>query len=251
MIKMFWVARETFVLLMRDGFLWVLGLGFLFGLFFSHFLSSLFLREYEKPFVDSALFFYSLMVALGSLYWGSRVLSGLGPYSPRLCLSVSRLEFYLGSFFGFLLGAFLFFLFSMILIQIFLCFNSFHSFFKILPLFYLETLLFLVLGSLTFFLSRCLSFGFSLGASLFLYLLGLVSRISFEALEEGEVGFISYSVFWFFSNFWDLRIFRISYFDLQEFLSFELLFRLSLQASLLSSLFLFFGFFLFAKEDQY
>lgn len=253
MKNFFLVARETFLLLRREGVFLALLLFCFLSVFFAEFIVASGLRFSQKLFFDVGLFCYHLLGLLSSLYWGARIFSGEfgeGALGQRLCLGVKREEFFLGAFLGLCVMQLVLSFFYLVLWFGVSWFLGFSLDVSILFLFYAHTLLWFVLGALAFFWGSLLSFPLAFFVSLFFWFLGMSSGAYFEGLKSESIGLFSYNLSLFFSSFWDLSVFNLQYFDLSRYKEgFSFFLALSLQAFVFISFFLSLGACFFKRRD--
>jgi len=247
------VTKEVFLLLKRDGVFFVFLLFCFFSIFFANLAVSASLNFSKKLFFDVGLFCYHFLGLFMAFFWGNRILSDSfagGSLACRLCLGICRRDFFLGAFLALCFVQVIVGLFYIVLWQVVMHLLGFSWLGNALFLFYSQTLLWLVLVAVAFFLSSFLSFNFSLIGSLLVWFLGMTSKASFEAFQGEDINIFSRSLSFFFASFWDLSVFNIQYFDLLDHKALiSLGIRLFAQAASIVFVLLSLGAFFFEKRD--
>lgn len=213
MRSIFFVARESFLLLRRDKiFLPAVIAGFIVTIF-ANIASDWGIEEFRKILFDFGSLGFHITGSLVAIFWGTKTISEArsdGSLEIQLAAPVSRASWLIGKFLGLVAGLVFFWLLILCFWQALMLANDFGALDKRqIQFFAFQLIEWILVGAVAVFYSTFASVTIALFATFSTWLAGLVSFPVAQNLPRFSEG-ISIEVVKFLARYWDLRLFNLT-----------------------------------------
>lgn len=213
MKSIFYVARFTYLLLLRDKIFLPAAIIGLLLLFLAGMASGWTVENYEKILYDIGFAGFHITGSIVAIMWGAKIVGDFrteGAIELELSAPLSRSVWFLGKYFGLFAILFSLGIFYIVAWQIVLFVFDFNGFeLRFAVTFGMYLLEWWVLASVAFFFSSFASSTTSLFCALVLWILGLIVEPIYIASQFGEASILK-TVVKVLSEFWNLQRFNIS-----------------------------------------